>query len=232
MIPQIFQFQDSKIRVVDRNGEPWFVAKDVAEVLGYEKPRNAISAHCKGALKQGLPSTSGEQEYTIIPERDLYRLIMRSKLPSAEKFEEWVVGEVLPTIRKTGTYGDPIQALNDPVTMRGLLLTYSEKLIELQPKAEALDRIASADGSLCLRDAAKTLQINPSKLNARLQADGWIYRRPGKGAYTAYQSKIQQGLLVHKVTLIQMDEGDKITEQVRVTPKGLAALSTIFGRVS
>lgn len=80
------------------------MAKDVAEVLGYVKPRNAIATHCKGALNQGVPTNGGVQDMTIIPERDLYRLVMHSKLPTAEKFEEWVVGEVLPTIRKTGGY--------------------------------------------------------------------------------------------------------------------------------
>ena len=89
-----------------RNGDPWFVAKDVAEVLGYSDTDAAVRAHCK-ALKMfkagdlpGLPSRG----LTIIPERDVYRLVMRSKLPSAERFENWVVGDVLPAIRKTGGY--------------------------------------------------------------------------------------------------------------------------------
>lgn len=99
-----FEFSGKQVRTLSLNGEPYFVAKDVAELLGYAKTRNAISAHCKGALKQGVPTNSGIQESLVIPERDVYRLIMKSKMPEAEKFEEWVVGEVLPSIRKTGSY--------------------------------------------------------------------------------------------------------------------------------
>ncbi len=94
-----FSFEGSGVRVIERDGEPWFVAKDVAALLGYAKPRNAVAEHCKGGIVLGLPSAGGMQATTIIPERDVYRLIMRSKLPAAERFEEWVVGEVLPSIR-------------------------------------------------------------------------------------------------------------------------------------
>lgn len=102
--PHVFLFDSSEVRTLLIDGDPWFVAADVATVLGYEKPRNAVAAHCKGALKRGVLTNGGNQDMTIIPERDVYRLVMRSKLPSAEKFEEWVVGEVLPSIRKTGSY--------------------------------------------------------------------------------------------------------------------------------
>lgn len=101
---QIFSDSGWEVRIVERDGDPWFVARDVCLALGYIKPENAIPQHCKGTLKQGIPTAGGMQEVLIIPERDLYRLIMRSKLPSAEKFEEWVCGEVLPAIRKNGRY--------------------------------------------------------------------------------------------------------------------------------
>lgn len=99
-----FNFNNTNVRVIERDGEPWFVANDVATILGYRVPKDAVAAHCKGAAKHRLPTPGGEQNMTIIPERDLYRLVMRSKLPSAERFEEWVVSEVLPAIRKTGGY--------------------------------------------------------------------------------------------------------------------------------
>lgn len=107
MTPATFNFGPRTVRVITRNGEPWFVGIDVARVLGYAAPRNAIANHCKGALKQCLPSQSGEQEFSIIPEADLYRLILRSKAPHAEQFQDWVCTEVLPTIRKTGSYQVP-----------------------------------------------------------------------------------------------------------------------------
>lgn len=91
--------------MVDRDGEPWFVARDVATVLGYSDVSQAVRMHCKGVVESTIPTAGGNQKAKIIPERDVYRLIMRSKLPAAERFEEWVVGEVLPTIRKRGVYG-------------------------------------------------------------------------------------------------------------------------------
>lgn len=90
--------------MVKRDGEPWFVAFDVATLLGYAKPRNAISEHCKGARKQGVLTAGGNQQVTVIPERDVYRLVFRSHLPAAQEFEDWVVGTVLPSIRKNGGY--------------------------------------------------------------------------------------------------------------------------------
>lgn len=110
---QIFKFQSpeeqmlNEIRTVEIEGEIWFVAADVAKTLGYAKPSNAINTHCKdkGTLKQGIPTSSGEQLMTIINEPNVYRLIIKSKLPSAEKFEEWLFEEVVPSIRKKGYYG-------------------------------------------------------------------------------------------------------------------------------
>lgn len=94
-----------QVRVhIDENGKPLFVGNDVAELLGYAKPRNALSTHCKGALIQGIPTAGGLQQMTLIPEADVYRLIFRSQLPAAEKFENWVVEEVLPAIRQQGFY--------------------------------------------------------------------------------------------------------------------------------
>ncbi|AQG98320.1 hypothetical protein A9R05_05400 [Burkholderia sp. KK1] len=99
-----FIFDGAAVRVIAINDEAMFVARDVALTLGYAKPENAVATHCKATLKRGIPTPGGVQEMTLIPERDVYRLIMRSKMAAAERFEEWVVGEVLPSIRKTGAY--------------------------------------------------------------------------------------------------------------------------------
>lgn len=101
---EIFKENGWEVRAINRAGEPWFVAKDVAEALGYKNPHDAIRSHCKGVSDIRTPSAGGIQRVKIIPERDVYRLIMRSKLPAAEQFEEWVVGEILPSIRKKGGY--------------------------------------------------------------------------------------------------------------------------------
>ena len=99
-----FKFQKNEIRTVQLSDEPMFVAKDVATILGYSNVSKAISDHCKGVTKRYIPTSSGDQLMLLVPERDVYRLIMRSKMPEAEAFEEWVVSEVLPSIRKTGSY--------------------------------------------------------------------------------------------------------------------------------
>lgn len=128
---------------------------------------------------------------------------------------------------------DPMKALSDPNALRGLLLGYSEKVIELEQQVEdmkpdvaALERIAKADGSLCLTDTAKALQMRPKDFIAMLNQNGWIYKRAGNSHWLGYQEKIQSGYLEHKVTEVSRGDGStKITEQVRVTPKGLTKLS-------
>lgn len=101
-----------------------------------------------------------------------------------------------------------------------------EERDKLKPKAEALDRIATSDGSLCVTNAAKDLQVRPKDLFAWLSSHKWIYKRPGGSGWIAYQDKLQTGYLEHKVTVVTRTDGsEKTTEQVRVTPKGLAKLA-------
>lgn len=102
---QIFDYQDSPIRTLDEEGMILFCASDVAKALGYAVPHKAVRDHCKGVLKRNTLTNGGIQEINFIPESDVYRLIISSKLPSAERFERWVFEEVLPTIRKSGSYG-------------------------------------------------------------------------------------------------------------------------------
>ena len=99
----IFESKEfGKVRTTVIDGKPWFVATDIASALGYEKPNNAVNVHCKKLNKFSYPETG--QPLNIIPESDLYRMVMRSQLESAERFQDWVVEEVLPSIRKTGSY--------------------------------------------------------------------------------------------------------------------------------
>jgi len=95
------------LTVINKDGAPWFVGKEIAVALGYKNTNDAIISICKGVAKYDLPHPQSKTAFikkNIIPESDLYRLIMRSKLPAAEKFQDWVVEEVLPTIRQTGSY--------------------------------------------------------------------------------------------------------------------------------
>lgn len=105
---QVFQnCEFGELKVLEQNGKPYFPATACAKALGYKRPADAITAHCKGSVKYRVPTNGGDQELKFIPEGDLYRLIVHSKLPSAERFEKWVFDEVLPSIRRTGSYGQP-----------------------------------------------------------------------------------------------------------------------------
>lgn len=138
-------------------------------------------------------------------------------------------------LRRIANSGPTID-LNDPGALRGLLLTYSEKaqdlerqVKELLPSQEALDRISKSDGSTCITDTAKVLQMRPKDLFDYLRNAGWIYRRPGGSTDLGYQNKITSGLLEHKITVVTRADGtDRETCQVRVTPRGLTKLAQLI----
>ncbi|WP_447299562.1 BRO-N domain-containing protein, partial [Enterococcus faecium] len=143
--PQIFNFEHNEVRTFLENDVPYFVANDVAKTLGYKNPSKATNDHCKKAIETwGNDSLGRRQKFKIIPESDVYRLIIKSNLPSAEKFESWVMEEVLPQIRKHGMYATD-ELLNNPDLLievatklkeeRTLRLIAEQQVNELQPKA-------------------------------------------------------------------------------------------------
>ncbi|WCH25933.1 phage antirepressor KilAC domain-containing protein [Aeromonas salmonicida] len=177
-------FEGHSIRIItDEQGEPWFVAKDVAAALGYKDTDKAIRTHCKAAKTYPAEMAGQIRHLSVIPERDVYRLIMRSKLESAEHFEEWVVGEVLPSIRKRGGYiAGQEQDTPELIMAKALMVAQSvieSKTIELQrakeqiaiqaPKADFADRVAGADKGVLLGNFAKTVGIGPKKIFAILR---------------------------------------------------------------
>lgn len=130
---QIFNSGEfGEIRTIEIDGKPYFVGADVAKALGYSNPRKAILDHCKGVTKRDTPTSSGIQSMSYINEGDLYRLIMKSKLPSAEKFESWVMDEVLPTIRKTGSYQKPLTTVEQIQVIATGFLDHEERLNRLE----------------------------------------------------------------------------------------------------
>lgn len=156
----IFNYSGMQVRTIEKNGEPYFVAKDVADALGYANSRDAIKTHCKCADTVAIhDGTSGNPNVTVIPERDVYRLVMRSKLESAERFEEWVVSEVLPSIRKTGMYSmRPEIQIANALVLATKMLEDSQKLIEhMQPKAEFYDAVTGSGDAVDIGTVAKVL---------------------------------------------------------------------------
>ena len=172
---QIFQNnQFGQIRVAtNENGEPMFAATDIARTLGYSNPQKAIRDHCKGVNESFTPTESGIQSMKFIPEADVFRLIMKSRLPQAEQFQDWVCGDVLPSIRKHGGYLTPEkveEALLNPDTLIQLatqLKNERAKRIEaeahskeLEPKALFADAVATSDRSILIAELAKILRQN------------------------------------------------------------------------
>lgn len=140
---QVFQNSEfGELGVLEVNGKPYFPATACAKILGYAKPHNAITQHCRYSLKQGVPhpqNPSKVVEMNFIPEGDLYRLIVHSKLPAAERFEKWVFDEVLPTIRKTGGYG---QTDVTAIIMQTATVVCAEMVKQLMPLLQTVQSAA------------------------------------------------------------------------------------------
>ena len=197
------------------NGEPYFVGKDIALILGYAKPRNAISTHVDEEDKKDAPirgDLGGTQEMTIINESGVYALIFGSKLPNAKKFKHWVTSEILPTIRKTGTYSitqskpDSYMIENPADRARRWAEEYEEKLAleckiaEQQPKVDYHDAVLNKSGLMTTTAIAKDLGFKSAKqLNDLLKRDRVIYKKSDTYyLYADYEYLITEGYCDYK----------------------------------
>lgn len=164
---------------ISETGDPWFIGVDVAKVLGYSRPGEAIVRHCKsgGTLKQRIVNSNGvgSNEFTLINESNFYRLVLRSKLDKAEEFQDWVVEEVLPSIRKTGNYSNVNKGLvtlpqNYEEALEHLLASVKKNKelsvevsnlkavnCELEPKAEFYDTVITSKSKIDINEAAKLI---------------------------------------------------------------------------
>lgn len=195
---QIFNSEEfGEVRTVEIDGKPYFVANDVARALGYKRPADAVTAHCKESVKHRYLTDGGEQELKVIPEGDIYRLIVRSKLPSAEKFEKWVFDEVLPSIHKHGAYMTE-QTIEKALTSPDFLIQLATKLKdeqtkrkeaeseirmkdqiigELKPKADYYDEILKNPGLVTITQIAKDYGMSGKKMNRILHELGIQYKQ-------------------------------------------------------
>ena len=230
-----FDFDGAPVRAVSIDGEPHLVGKDVAERLGYANATQAITTHCKGVQKRyPLQTPGGMQDVRVLSGPDVLRLIIGSKLPAAERFERWVFEEVLPAIRKTGGYivASPEETPEELFlrAMNVLKATVDRQRAQLAiaaPKAEALDIIAEADGDRSFQETAKALQIRPCELLSWLETNRWIYRRNTTGIWLGHAAPTNAGYL--RFTTTPRGNG-LVSEQTKVTKRGLAKLATIFGQ--
>lgn len=223
-----------QVRTTIEGGSILFCGADVAKALGYERPTKAVQDHCRDVLKRDITDSLGRtQSAGFIHEGDVYRLIMRSNLPAAEKFEHWVFDEVLPTIRKNGMWASD-ELLNNPdvlleVVTRLKAESDARKALEAQnaemvPKVEYYDTLVARDAMTCLRDTAKLLSVSETKFIAEMLAKKFLYRDQ-KGRLTPYAEKNRGYFHVKEYT----SKTSKATGiQTLVTVKGREHFAKLF----
>lgn len=231
---QQFDFKGAALRTLtDEAGEPWFVAKDVCDILGLENSRKATAELDPDekntvTISDGIP---GNPNKTIISEPGLYKLIMRSRKPEAKEFQRWVAHEVLPSIRKHGAYMTR-QTLDKALTSPDFLIQLAtklkeeqEKVKELEPKARFADAVAASDGTCLVGELAKMLRqngldIGQNRLFAKLREDGYL-GKTGSNRNVPTQKAMDLGLFRIKETAITHSDGHvTINRTAKVTGKG------------
>lgn len=247
-----FSFENHPVRTTqDKHGNPLFCAKDIATILGYANPAKAVIDHCKGfPIWKPLESAGGTQQARFITEGDMYRLITSSKLPTAERFENWIYDEVLPTIRKTGGYIPTTETDSDEAILAKAVLIAQKtidlknqqiqakdaRIMQLEPKAKALDDFTNVPDTLLVRDAAKLLSnagtpIGEKQLREWLNQHDWIYRHAGTWSAASKRVKAGHLAMVESKTHGRNKNGNTFAfaPTVKITRKGLALLHTRLG---
>jgi len=220
-----------EIRTIEENGKVLFCGSDVAKALGYKRPADAVTAHCKGSVIRRLPTNGGEQPVKFIPEGDIYRLVIKSELPGAEKFESWIFDEVLPSIRKHGGYIANQENMTPEELMAKALMVAQKTLAErdarisaltvenqiMAPKAAYFDDLVDRNLLTGLRETAKELNVPPKQFVSFLLDGKYLYRDKKK-KLMPYQRHVDEGLFVLKECF--NDKTQWGGTQTMVTPKG------------
>ena len=221
------------VRTIDEDGKVLFCGKDVAEALGYARPRDAISDHARGAVKRRILTNGGAQEMSFITEGDVYRLIASSKLPKAQEFETWVFDTVLPALRRTGAYIAGEERMDeDELIAQGYLALQrklaartaelgraNEVIAELAPKAAYYDAVAGSEGDKSFRETAKTFGVPEKKFIAFLIDHGYVYR-DARGTLTPYADHMKRGQFTVREIVYNGAETIRTSSQTKITPKG------------
>lgn len=247
---QIFNSPEfGAIRTIEKDGEPWFVGKDVAAALGYKEPtkaaREKVDDDDKGVSKIDTPS--GIQEMTIINESGLYSLVLSSKLPTAKKFKRWVTSEIIPSIRKHGAYMTP-ETLEKVLLSPDTLMQLAQNLKDEQEKRKALEAqiesqkpavlftgaVETSKTSILIGELAKMLKqnginIGQNRLFAWMREKGYLIKRKGTDYNMPTQRSMDMGLFEIKETTINNPDGSiKISKTPKVTGKGQVYFINLF----
>nr|DAF86356.1 MAG TPA: repressor domain protein [Siphoviridae sp. ctmxA102] len=227
------------LRVLDEDGDPWMVGKDVAIALGYTNPRKALADHVDVEDKrQGdgvkiRDSIGRAQAATLINESGLYSLVLSSKLPGAKRFRRWVTGEVLPSIRKDGGYIKTAPGMTDADIMAKAILLAQKTIVgqkaqiaEMTPKALFADAVSASSTSILVGDLAKLIRqngmdIGQNRLFDWLRNNGYLIRAKGMSWNMPTQRSRDMGLFEVKETSITHSDGHiSVNKTVKVTGKG------------
>ena len=243
---QIFKNEEfGEVRTVEIEGKPYFCGSDVAKALGYTNPNKAVNDHCRAITKCSTPISGKMQEINFIPEGDLYRLIVSSKLPTAEKFERWVFDEVLPSIRKHGGYISG-QAEMSPEELMARALQVAQKTLEerearistltaensaltvekqiLQPKADYFDELVDRNLLTNFRETAKQLNIKQNDFVSFLLDKKYVYRDK-RGKLMPYADR-NNGLFEVKECFNEKTQW--CGTQTLITPKGRETFRLLY----
>lgn len=227
---QLFNFENNQVRTLLINDEPWFVGKDVAQILGYSNPRDALSKHVDDEDKNSVAirdGNKGNPNQTVINESGVYALVFGSKLPSAKRFKHWVTSEVLPQIRKAGSYASQ-QLTSEELMAKALieansvLARQSKQLEEQKPKVLFADSVIASKGSILVRELAKLIKqngydIGEKKLYRWLREKGYICKN------STEPTQMAMNLGLFEIVVRTIERGDappKVTRTTKVTGKG------------
>jgi len=238
---QVFSYEGKEIRTIQRNGETWWVLKDVCGVLGLSNARMIADRLDEDdvSLAYVTDSMGRRQQTNIVNESGLYNVILRSDKPEAKKFKRWVTHEVLPQIRRHGAYittSKIEEIMNDPDSWIKLLTALKEERqekerLQLQaaqdkPKVVFADAVSASDGTILIGELAKILkgngiQIGQNRLFERLRQDGFLIKRKGTDYNAPTQKAMELGLFRVKETAITHSDGHvTISKTTKVTGKG------------
>lgn len=234
-----FDYSGRPVRVVLRSGEPWFVASDVCSVLGYANGRAAIEQHVplrhrdSVAIHDGTP---GNPNRTIISESGLFRLTLRSNALHAEQFQDWVTDEVLPSIRKTGTFGAPrelsrLELIDLAREAEVGRLAAEQKVAELAPSAAAWDTLADTGADYSAREAAFILNRDPAITTGQNRLLNWLRHNRVIGMDGRPYASHAAHVTLRPQTRLDQATGERVPArpQVRITVAGLRYLHKRLG---
>ena len=220
---QLFNFENNQVRTLLINDEPWFVGKDVADILGYQNGSRDINRHVHEEDRQNYQNGTFDSPrgMTIINESGLYALIFGSKLAEAKRFKHWVTSEVLPQIRKTGSYASP-QLTGEELMAKALieansvLARQSKQLEEQKPKVLFADSVIASKGSILVRELAKLIKqngydIGEKKLYRWLREKGYICKN------STEPTQMAMNLGLFEIVVRTIERGDAPPKATRTT---------------